>query len=204
MDCRDIVEEYTLEGFLPAPLPRWVPMRKEAYRWLRKRFIKARTKALRAATAITTVSEWHRDLLQQLHPKQRVVCIPNGYDERLFVASLETAPQLPLRIVYTCLLYTSKGWPVYSMNIEMYGEEKPQPYSGEKRSTSETPHRIAYGFFQSNQQFGAGQYGFGHFYLDDPEKTECDLTFGNDEGVYAGAACDGIIYACLLYTSRWV
>lgn len=85
---------------------------------------------------------------------------------------------------------TAKGWPVFSMNIEMYGEEKPQPYSGEKRSTSDAPHRIAYGFFQSNQQFGAGQYGFGHFYLDEPEKTQSDLTFGKDEGVYAGAACD--------------
>ena len=101
MDCRDIVEEYTPEGFLPAPLPRWLPLRKEAYRWLRRQFIKARTKALRAATAITTVSEWHRDQLQQLHPDQQVFCIPNGYDERLFVASPEVAPQLPLRIVYT-------------------------------------------------------------------------------------------------------
>lgn len=101
MDCRDIVEEYTPEGFLPAPLPRWLPLRKEAYRWLRRQFIKARTKALRAASAITTVSEWHRDQLQQLHPEQQVVCIPNGYDERLFVASPEVAPQLPLRIVYT-------------------------------------------------------------------------------------------------------
>ena len=101
MDCRDIVEEYTPEGFLPAPLPRWLPLRKEAYRWLRRQFIKARTRALRAASAITTVSEWHRDQLQQLHPEQRVVCIPNGYDERLFVASPGEAPQLPLRIVYT-------------------------------------------------------------------------------------------------------
>ena len=101
MDCRDIVEEYTPEGFLPAPLPRWLPLRKEAYSWLRRQFIKARTKALRAATAITTVSEWHRDQLQQLHPDQQVFCIPNGYDERLFVASPEAAPQLPLRIVYT-------------------------------------------------------------------------------------------------------
>lgn len=101
MDCRDIVEEYTPEGFLPAPLPRWLPLRKEAYRWLRRQFIKARTRALRAASAITTVSEWHRDQLQQLHPDQQVFCIPNGYDERLFVASPEVSPQLPLRIVYT-------------------------------------------------------------------------------------------------------
>lgn len=101
MDCRDIVEEYTPEGFLPAPLPRWVPLRREAYSWLRRQFIKARTKALKAATAITTVSEWHRDQLQQLHPEKQVVCIPNGYDERLFVAQPEEAPQLPLRIVYT-------------------------------------------------------------------------------------------------------
>ena len=101
MDCRDIVEEYTPEGFLPAPLPRWVPLRREVYSWLRRQFIKARTKALKAATAITTVSEWHRDQLQQLHPEKQVVCIPNGYDERLFVAQPEEAPQLPLRIVYT-------------------------------------------------------------------------------------------------------
>ena len=57
MDCRDIVEEYTPEGFLPAPLPRWVPMRRKFYSWLRTRFIEARTAALRHASAITTVSE---------------------------------------------------------------------------------------------------------------------------------------------------
>ena len=33
---------------------------------------------------------------------------------------------------------TAKGWPVYSMNIELYGEEKPQPYTGEKRPNSNT------------------------------------------------------------------
>lgn len=100
-------------------------------------------------------------------------------------------------------LATAKGWPVYSMNIEKYGEEKPQPYSGEPRSTSDAPHRIAYGFFQSNQQFGGGQYGFGHFYLDNPQSTRGDLYFENEEGLYAGAACDGIIYACTyVYTSQ--
>lgn len=101
MDCRDIVEEYTPEGFLPAPLPRWVPMRRKFYSWLRTRFIKARTAALRHASAITTVSEWHRDQLQQLHPELPVFCIPNGYDEGLFIAQPERSPQLPLRIVYT-------------------------------------------------------------------------------------------------------
>ncbi len=98
---------------------------------------------------------------------------------------------------------TAKGWPVYSMDIEKYGEEKPQPYSGAKRSASEAPHRIAYGFFQGNQQFGTGLYGFGHFYLDEPERTERDLMFSDDEGVFAGAARDGIIYACTYtYTSQ--
>lgn len=101
MDCRDIVEEYTPEGFLPAPLPRWLPLRRKLYSWLRTRFIKARTKALRQASAIVTVSEWHRNQLQELHPEQRVLCIPNGYDEGLFVAQPERSPQLPLRIVYT-------------------------------------------------------------------------------------------------------
>lgn len=101
MDCRDIVEEYTAEGFLPAPLPRWLPMRRRLYSWLRNRFIKARTVALQQATIITTVSEWHRTQLQQLHPEQRVLCIPNGYDERLFIAQPERHPKLPLRLIYT-------------------------------------------------------------------------------------------------------
>lgn len=101
MDCRDIVEEYTPQGFLPAPLPEWLPARGMVYRWLRRRFIKSRTKALRRASAITTVSEWHRECLQQLHPERPVVCIPNGYDEQLFVPTSESEPELPLRIVYT-------------------------------------------------------------------------------------------------------
>ena len=101
MDCRDIVEEYTPQGFLPAPLPGWLPCRRLVYRWLRGRFIKARTKALGKASAITTVSEWHREQLQQLHPMQAVLCIPNGYDEKLFVATPSQKCHLPLRILYT-------------------------------------------------------------------------------------------------------
>lgn len=100
MDCRDIVEEYTPCGYLPAPLPSRLPLRPYIYRWLRSRFISARTRALDHATTISTVSEWHRDTLRRLHPDRRVVCIPNGYDETLFVAQPHI-PSLPLRIVYT-------------------------------------------------------------------------------------------------------
>ena len=63
MDCRDIVEEYTAEGFLPAPLPRWLPMRRRLYSWLRNRFIKARTAALQQAVLYRPATECHHRTL---------------------------------------------------------------------------------------------------------------------------------------------
>lgn len=85
MDCRDIVEEYSRYDFLPRPLwggGSWThPLMELLQRW----FICQRTRALRQADLISTVSSWHQSVLQSLHPQKRVHCLLNGYDETLFI-----------------------------------------------------------------------------------------------------------------------
>lgn len=100
-DCRDLVEEYSRYDFLPQPLfggQRWThPMLSLLKRW----FICQRTHALRHVKVISTVSSWHVDVLQKIHPKTSVLCIPNGYDEALFTPRCEPLHQEKLTIVFT-------------------------------------------------------------------------------------------------------
>lgn len=68
------------------------------------------------------------------------------------------------------------------------------------RESGKLPHREIYGFFLSNKNFDNNKkYGFGKFFIDSPVKTELLLPFGDKEGVYAGAAVDGIYYACTYF-----
>ena len=101
MDCRDLVEQYPLKDILPGrPLARMGCLERPLLRFLRRKFVKARTRALQSAQAISTVSPWHKDLLRSIHPGASVDLLPNGFDETLFV------PEPPVhsdrfRIIFT-------------------------------------------------------------------------------------------------------
>lgn len=64
----------------------------------------------------------------------------------------------------------------------------------------EVPHRKAYAYFQSNFDFGKGEYGIGSFYLDTPNETTLEYSFATnpieDIGTFAGAVANGIFYGC--------
>lgn len=57
------------------------------------------------------------------------------------------------------------------------------------------PHRIVYGFYLNNLDFGVGTYGFGATYLDTPEYSELHIPFSDNKGIFCGAAANGKWYA---------
>ena len=96
-DLRDIVEQYAAEEFIahPLPLPRW--LNRPIHAGFRKRLLHDRNKALRQATAVTTVSPWHVQTLKTYNPN--TCLIYNGYDPELFYP--ETISTTQFTITYT-------------------------------------------------------------------------------------------------------
>ena len=96
-DLRDIVEQYAAEEFIahPLPLPRW--LNRPIHAGFRKRLLHDRNKALRQATAVTTVSPWHVQTLKAFNPN--VHLIYNGFDPELFFP--EVLPSKQFTITYT-------------------------------------------------------------------------------------------------------
>ena len=96
-DLRDIVEQYAAEEFIahPLPLPRW--LNRPIHAGFRKRLLHDRNKALRQATAVTTVSPWHVQTLKAFNPN--VPLIYNGYDPELFYP--QATATKPFTITYT-------------------------------------------------------------------------------------------------------
>ena len=96
-DLRDIVEQYAAEEFIahPLPLPRW--LNRPIHAGFRKRLLHDRNKALRQATAVTTVSPWHVQTLKAFNPN--TCLIYNGYDPELFYP--ETISTTQFTITYT-------------------------------------------------------------------------------------------------------
>lgn len=95
-DCRDIVEQYNGYSFIPqvTQSPSWwlrIPLK-----ILRRMFIKSRSRALKRAQIITTVSPWHQQKLQQLAANVPVHCLYNGYDSQLFVPNRTTSEKFTI------------------------------------------------------------------------------------------------------------
>ncbi len=105
-DCRDIVEQYPKYQFLPKAKEYPSLLQKVLLTLLKKRFIRQRNNALREASAVTTVSPWHRELLQEVVADKTVGLFYNGYDEKVFIPR-ETRSET-FQIVFTGRLLSSK------------------------------------------------------------------------------------------------
>lgn len=81
-DLRDIVEQYAAEEFIahPLPLPRWLKC--PIHAGFRRRLLCDRNRALACATAVSTVSPWHVQILKAYNPHTHLIY--NGYDPELF------------------------------------------------------------------------------------------------------------------------
>lgn len=125
-DCRDIVEQYSRFDFLPHRyLCGWGIVERFVMELLAKRFISTRTHALSTACGITTVSEWHREVLQRLHPTIPVRVIANGFDEQLFAPAVSPSPKFS--IVFTGRLL-SRAMRDPSLLIEAMQRESLRPW----------------------------------------------------------------------------
>jgi hypothetical protein len=79
-DLRDIVEQCAGNEFISRPLP---PLLASIIAPIyAKASISARNRAIRQANHVTTVSEWHVDLLSAINPSTSLVC--NGFDPEIF------------------------------------------------------------------------------------------------------------------------
>ncbi len=81
-DCRDIIEQYSLGDFLPKPLSLCGVRLSFLEHILAQTYIKQRNKYLSRASRVTTVSSWHKQVLEKVNPKTTIVY--NGYDDELF------------------------------------------------------------------------------------------------------------------------
>ncbi len=78
VDLRDIDEQWGKVAFFTHSLPSLFGLDKLIGQLYRKRNIRLRNQVLRTAQAITTISPWHVDFLQQIHPN--VNLIYNGFN----------------------------------------------------------------------------------------------------------------------------
>lgn len=102
MDCRDIVEQYAHEEFLPTFKAGNSCIKRLLLRQMRQQAIRQRTHFLKQSSAITTVSPWHKELLAAKHPDKEVALFYNGFDRKLF------APRPPLSTPIFRILFTGR------------------------------------------------------------------------------------------------
>ena len=82
-DVRDIAEQWGKTPYFTSPLPNIFGLEKLLSRAYEKRNIRRRNNFLKQATAVSTVSPWHQQFLQQ-QTSAPVSLIYNGFDEREF------------------------------------------------------------------------------------------------------------------------
>lgn len=81
-DIRDIIEQYPKNEFFTSYIPP-IPLLKDLFiSVFKKRSIKERNRVLRASDHVTTVSAWHKQLLEQQNPNTSLIY--NGFDPELF------------------------------------------------------------------------------------------------------------------------
>ena len=82
VDLRDIVEQYTGNEFIDSKIGNIKVINNLIASVFRKKLLRLRNRALRSANCVTTISEWHVDILKQYN--RNVQLIYNGYDSELF------------------------------------------------------------------------------------------------------------------------
>ena len=97
-DVRDIAEQWGKTPYFTTALPRLFGLERFSGKVYEKRCIRFRDRILRRASAVTTVSEWHRDLLQS-RTAAPVSCIFNGYDPQEITPAETKAPHFALTFI---------------------------------------------------------------------------------------------------------
>ena len=82
VDLRDIVEQYVGNEFIDRKISNINFLNNLIASVFRKKLLRLRNQALKSAAYVTTISEWHVDVLKQYN--RNVQLIYNGYDSELF------------------------------------------------------------------------------------------------------------------------
>ncbi|MBQ6962420.1 MAG: glycosyltransferase [Paludibacteraceae bacterium] len=100
-DLRDIAEEYKENDFFLHKLPNLCGLEKIIPYIYKKQSVKRRNKALRKASAVISVSQWHTDTISKYNPNTQVIY--NGYDNEIFIP--EEIHTTTFNITHTGRLY---------------------------------------------------------------------------------------------------
>ncbi|GHT31428.1 hypothetical protein AGMMS49574_13170 [Bacteroidia bacterium] len=100
-DLRDIIEQYAGNEFISRPIP--FGLTSLVAPAFKRHSLCKRNRALKAASAVTTVSPWHVEILK--HYNSNVHLIYNGYDPELFFPAPKVTPQFV--ITYTGRLHST-------------------------------------------------------------------------------------------------
>ncbi len=98
-DTRDIIEQHPGHEYISYSFRTFPWLDKQIIKLFRRKLLKGRNKALKAADCITTVSPWHVEVMKKYNPS--VELIYNGYDPELFYPEQIITPTF-------CLTYTGR------------------------------------------------------------------------------------------------
>lgn len=97
IDLRDIIEQYSGNEFITRKVPTIPGLRSLIIAAFRKRSLRTRNHILPQAACVTTVSDWHVNILRTYNPDTRLIY--NGFDPEIFYP--ETIPTDCFIITYT-------------------------------------------------------------------------------------------------------
>ena len=101
LDLRDVFEQMNASTYFTKRLPAYSLIGRKIATSYTRYLLRERNNTLAAAAAVTTVSEWHRNLLMQYNSNTHLIY--NGYDDKSFVAC--DTPVDRFSIVYTGRVY---------------------------------------------------------------------------------------------------
>ncbi len=96
-DLRDIIEQYGTTGYMAHRLPRMFGLGEYIAGLYERMNIRRRDRVLRTASAVISVSPWHRDFLKSVNGNSHLIY--NGYDEKTYIPQDTVSGKF--EIVYT-------------------------------------------------------------------------------------------------------
>ena len=104
VDLRDIAEQWGKESYFTRRLTPWKGLDHYIGKLYERKQLNMRNKVLKYANAVTSVSPWHKQILEQYNAHTQLIY--NGYDEQLFVA--KDVKSKIFQIAYLGKLYSTK------------------------------------------------------------------------------------------------
>ncbi|MCC8142758.1 MAG: hypothetical protein LUD02_05315 [Tannerellaceae bacterium] len=126
-DLRDIIEQYTGLEFIKHQLPKFFGIEKLIANQYKKSSLKKRNKVLTRANHITTISNWHQQMLATYNPNTTLIF--NGFDPELFYPVQSITPAFIISYTGRLLSTAMRDPSLLIEALQSLKEENPEFYS---------------------------------------------------------------------------